>query len=771
MKNTLLYIFVLFTGLAFSQTYEVVDITYEANVKPLKNINTEGIEFCPTWVNDQIVFTSSREFDLLAYGENNWKSSGYLNVYKANIKGDDLSDSIKIRSAKIFSEQIKSNSHTGPVCFSVTGDTIFFTQTMSKIKRVKRKEYRPQLYMAVRNGSGWSDIQLLPFNKPEHSYAHPSYNSATKTLYFASDQPGGKGGKDIYSISIEGDMTKPINLAHINSKEDDVFPNVVDNNVFFASNRDGGLGGLDVYWSNLNVNAQVQSFTSINSKFDDFGVFILPGSEKGFLSSNRDGNDDIYFMYIEKKVTITNELAGKFIYRNLGTDAGNLDVMLMNEEGDIAFESVTADNGEFKFSNLELNEGYSIRALGEEDLDLFIYDKDGNVVARLLADERGDFTYKKLDYNNAGTLSLIQEDLSGFENGFGFLTGQFIYENEPGKYPNNLLVQLNDDNGLAKFKTNTDDRGNFDFKNLSLKENYVLMVPEGSDGLTLFIYDQKGNVVAQLKSNDTGQFLYRKLDGKFASGLQAMPENEEEAFTMQTKTISGNFNYKSLEGNFSNGLTVYVYDEDGILIATEQTDEKGQFRFRNLPVNNNFLFKLEENGVPLNMEDFSLYIEDRYGKKVAELQRGENGYFIFKPLGFTPDNSLTLMEEDTLSIDFTPPVLNEEFTIQKVYFDSNQEKVKRANLKDLDALYLKMKANPKLKLEVSAYADSRSSDEYNLTLSGKRGNWIVDYLAKKGIDKSRFVVNAYGEGQLAVNCKDCTDEDHAKNRRAELRLY
>ena len=749
MKNIIGYIFILFVGMGYAQSYEVIDISYAGKVKEIKNINSPGIEFCPSWVNNELIFTSSREFDLLTLGENNWKNSGYLNVYKTNIKGENLSDTVKFKSTKVFSEQIKSNSHTGPVCFSVTGDTIFFTQTLSKVKRIKRKEYRPQLYMAIRKGNSWTDIQLLPFNKPENSYAHPSYNSATQTLYFASDQAGGKGGNDIYSIKLNENLNEPLNLAHINSSEDDVFPFVIGNDIFIASNRTGSLGGLDVYWSNLDNDAKVKNFSSVNTKFDDFGLFILPGFDKGFISSNRDGSDDIYFMYLEKKVTVSNELAGKFIYRNLGTDASNLKVMLMNEEGDIAFESFSSDKGEFKFSNLDLNDGYKIRAVGEETLDLIIYDKDGNVVSNLMCDEKGDFVYKKLNYNDAGLLSLIPENQSDFDLGLGYLSGQFIYEDLQGKYPKNLTVVLKDDEGNVKLETKTDVRGNFDFKNLSLKENYALMIPEGSEGLTLYIYDQKGNVVAQLKSNKTGQFLYRRLKGQFVNGLKVLTNSDEGIFELQTKTITGNFDYRNLEGNFENGLTVYVYNEDGILVSTEQTNQKGQFRFRNLPLDNNFLFKIEENGVPLNMEDFTLYIEDRYGKKFAELQRGENGYFIFRPLGLTVDNSLTLLDEDEMSIDFSSPVLNKQLKIEKVYFDSNKEKTKWINLRDLDAIYKKMKAKSELKLEINAYADSRSSDEYNLTLSSKRGQWIVNYLTQKGLDKSRFIVNAYGEGQAS----------------------
>ena len=76
-----------------------------------------------------------------------------------------------------------------------------------------------------------------------------------------------------------------------------------------------------------------------------------------------------------------------------------------------------------------------------------------------------------------------------------------------------------------------------------------------------------------------------------------------------------------------------------------------------------------------------------------------------------------------------------------------------------------MIANPEIRVEINAYADSKATDEYNLILSGKRGKWIVDYFTKKGIDKSRFVVNSYGESRLADKNND------ALNRRAEIHLY
>ena len=86
-------------------------------------------------------------------------------------------------------------------------------------------------------------------------------------------------------------------------------------------------------------------------------------------------------------------------------------------------------------------------------------------------------------------------------------------------------------------------------------------------------------------------------------------------------------------------------------------------------------------------------------------------------------------------------------------------------MSDLKKLYNLLKNNSELNMEINAYADSRSSDEYNLTLSQQRGDWIVSYMVRKGISKKRLIVNAYGESRI-VN-----SENHALNRRAEIRIY
>ena len=78
-----------------------------------------------------------------------------------------------------------------------------------------------------------------------------------------------------------------------------------------------------------------------------------------------------------------------------------------------------------------------------------------------------------------------------------------------------------------------------------------------------------------------------------------------------------------------------------------------------------------------------------------------------------------------------------------------------------------------MKLEINAHTDSRGDDNYNLLLSLQRAQAVVDYLASKGISKSRLVAKGFGESKLKNNCSngvDCSEEQHQENRRTEFRI-
>lgn len=90
-----------------------------------------------------------------------------------------------------------------------------------------------------------------------------------------------------------------------------------------------------------------------------------------------------------------------------------------------------------------------------------------------------------------------------------------------------------------------------------------------------------------------------------------------------------------------------------------------------------------------------------------------------------------------------------------------------------DKLYKLMIEKPLIRVEINSHTDSRASDEFNMELSQRRAESVVDYLVSKGIKSNRLIARGYGETKLVNNCSNgvnCTEEQHAQNRRTEFRV-
>ncbi|MEO8762154.1 MAG: OmpA family protein, partial [Bacteroidia bacterium] len=108
-----------------------------------------------------------------------------------------------------------------------------------------------------------------------------------------------------------------------------------------------------------------------------------------------------------------------------------------------------------------------------------------------------------------------------------------------------------------------------------------------------------------------------------------------------------------------------------------------------------------------------------------------------------------------------------------IYYESGSYKILPAAETILAKTIESMKKNPTLLLEVQSHTDATAGDEYNMDLSQKRANTVVDYLVSKGIDKKRLTAKGYGETQLTNKCAngvDCSDEEHRQNRRTVFKL-
>ncbi|MFK5957706.1 MAG: OmpA family protein [Lutibacter sp.] len=106
-----------------------------------------------------------------------------------------------------------------------------------------------------------------------------------------------------------------------------------------------------------------------------------------------------------------------------------------------------------------------------------------------------------------------------------------------------------------------------------------------------------------------------------------------------------------------------------------------------------------------------------------------------------------------------------------IYFDLDDDAIRKDAAIELNKVINLLKNNPSIKIEIASHTDSRAPDNYNLNLSEKRANSVLNYIILKGINSNRLTSKGYGETQLINKCSNgvkCTEVQHQMNRRTEF---
>ena len=321
-------------------------------VKNLKAVNTRLGEYSPIYNDGYLYFTASRDNNRI------YSATGtpFTNIYKAKTRGARV-DTTSIES---LGDMINNyNINEGTLTFSPDGKTMVFARGNSG----KRKGTADvNLYISrLRNGQ-WTEPRMLNINNPGYWDSCPAFSRDGKTLYFASNRPGGHGGTDIYSArrNARGRFFKVKNLGtQINTTGNEMFPFISDDGrMYFSSDGHPGYGGLDLLVAQRrNGQTVVENLGKpVNSGADDFGLFLFK-ADRGFFTSNREGgagDDDIYTFvnedpnlkvvnYFLEGVTMTHDENEKL--RVLPT----VKVQLMDFNQEVLDETTTGQDGEFQF--------------------------------------------------------------------------------------------------------------------------------------------------------------------------------------------------------------------------------------------------------------------------------------------------------------------------------------------------------------------------------------------------------------------------------------
>jgi hypothetical protein len=198
-----------------------------------------------------------------------------------------LTDSCEVIDAQLFHEErqryvsLNIPSNSGPVATNKDQSLLFVCNTDIGWNG------NLGIYVLQRRGDAWSIQQEHPFNSPDYSIMHPSYDDERKRLYFSSnresesfnlyyiDFDGTSFGEDIYALDFLNSPTA-----------NDVFPYVFENKLFYSSDRENGQT-LDIYEGNIKrEDTRKVIERPFNSNFDDFG-YVMISNRTGFFTTNR----------------------------------------------------------------------------------------------------------------------------------------------------------------------------------------------------------------------------------------------------------------------------------------------------------------------------------------------------------------------------------------------------------------------------------------------------------------------------------------------------
>lgn len=267
-----------------------VDVTIE-NLND--KINSEYPDYAPTINEDEtiMVFTTRRP------GENmNERVAADHEYYEEIFYAEKVNG--EWQRAKNAGVPINTNYHNASVNISPDGKELI----------VYHDTNGGDLFISLRKPDGsWSSPKPLEGINSEFLESSATITRDGKTIYFTSDRPGGYGGTDIYSSTLDknGRWSNIKNLGPVINTELDeegVFISANGQHLYYSSNGLAGMGDLDIYRSTFDPEKQAWSEPvnlgyPINSVENDI-YFVLTADERyAYMSSLRSenhGEQDIY---------------------------------------------------------------------------------------------------------------------------------------------------------------------------------------------------------------------------------------------------------------------------------------------------------------------------------------------------------------------------------------------------------------------------------------------------------------------------------------------
>ena len=186
--------------------------------------------------------------------------------------------------------------------------------------------------------------------------------------------------------------------------------------------------------------------------------------------------------------------------------------------------------------------------------------------------------------------------------------------------------------------------------------------------------------------------------------------------------------------------------------VVKMVDQKGEMNTYNSE-DGNFLFNMSRGHSYVITGDKPGYTSSRASVSTMEIKRSD------------PD--------DTVMVTIFLDSIRNSFSVSNIYYDYDKATLRPESVASLDSVVNFLKDNPSISVEIYSYTDAKGTPEYNLALSQRRAQSVLDYLEKNGVDRGRLTAKGFGQKNAAApNDMDGKDNPEGRqlNRRTEFRI-
>jgi outer membrane protein OmpA-like peptidoglycan-associated protein len=624
----------------------------------------------------------------------------------------------------LLSKSLTSILNDGPVTFNKTRDTIYFSRNLEvngKLNNLSAARNKLGIFSSVQIDGQWTKVRDLRINNEYYNVTTPCLSPDGKTLYLASDKPGGYGGSDLYYCEWKnGYWNDPANLGPvINSKGNEAYPFMDQSGkLFFSSDGHPGLGGKDIFFS-------IKSDTSwilpvhvdppINSQYDDFALITDSVMNKGYFSSKRDNTIDIY----QFKTNF-------YQLFNCKNQRINLYCFKFTDESKIAIDESYLQYV-WSFDNKEKTIGNSIEHCftgpGKYSVKLDVVEKNS-----------GRIFFSKLSYNLE--LKDIEQPLI----------------NSPGSAIAGESIAFD---GLSTY-----------FPGSSVL-NYSWTFSDGyrtAGGAVKHTFKDKGEYEVRLgliiKNDKTG----RIFNACTSKRIKVFTDRQEKK-TFDSKTIEAPPRPNILNYDHAFIGNMYSLEKEinqDVVYQVEILTSKTRLNLDNSVFNN----------VPkkYSIREIRSRNENMYSYIIDEEMNLMDTYATYNEIvdqGYKNTKIKPFVLEDPASKELN--TLKKVFGVSAdVFFNPNQYTLLTAGTQILDQIIGFMAKYPLIKLEVATHTDNLGSSASNTLLSQKRAESMVNYLISHGVNSLRLVPKGYGSSRPLIS--NMYEADRKLNRRVEFTI-